>query len=134
KLAGQIGSVDPTDTATLTRLARQASGDGISASISNRDGVVIAGERKISDHLSELLMPKVAPPKDFETSLRDSEVAARAVAANGLVVVVVSQTGEWTSGALVIMLAAFLLVLLLWSPVCAFFLSIDVTRPILDIT
>ena len=134
KLAGQIGSVDPTDTATLTRLARQASGDGVSASISNRDGVVIAGERKMSDHLSELLMPKAAPPKDFETSLRDSEVAARAVAANGLAVVVVSQIGDWTSGALVLMLAAFLLVLLLWSPVCAYFLSIDVTRPILDIT
>jgi methyl-accepting chemotaxis protein len=133
KLAGQIGSVDPTDTATLTRLAREVSRDGLSASISNRADVVIAGERQMSDHLSELLTPKAAPPKDFEASPRDSAVAARAVAANGLVVVVVSQIGM-ASSALVFMLAAFLLVLLLWAPVCAFFLSIDLTRPILDMT
>jgi methyl-accepting chemotaxis protein len=49
-------------------------------------------------------------------------------------VVVVSKVGDWASSSLVLMLAVFLLVLLLWTPVCAFYLSIDVTRPILDIT
>lgn len=134
KLAGQIGPVDPKETATLTRLAHEASSDGLAASISDRDGVVIAGERKMSDHLSELLMPKGKDPKDVEASPRDSQVAARQVAANGLTVVVVSQIGDWTQSSLTLVLVAFLLVLLLWTPVCALFLSIDVTRPILDIT
>jgi methyl-accepting chemotaxis protein len=134
KLAGQIGSVDPADTTTLNRLVRDANTHGIAASISNREGAVIAGERRMADHLSELLMPKGGEPKEFEASPRDSQVAARTVSANGLTVVVVSQLGDWTSSSLVLMLAVFLLVLLLWTPVCAYYLSVDVTRPIVDIT
>ena len=134
RLASQLGALDPTDTATLTRLAREASAHGLVVSVSSRDGTVLAGERKMTDRLSGLLLPKAGAPPEFASNPRDSEVGARATSANGLTVVVVSKIGDWTSSSLVLMLAVFLLVLLLWTPVCAFYLSIDVTRPILDIT
>jgi methyl-accepting chemotaxis protein len=144
KLAGQIGSIDPSDTTTLSRLAHEANTHGLVTSISNRDGVVIAGERNTSFTIEQLMANtkdakdtkdvKDTKDKDVASSPRDSEVAVRAVSSNGFTVIAVAHVGDWTSSSLVILLAVFLLVLLSWTPVCAYYLSIDVTRPILDIT
>jgi methyl-accepting chemotaxis protein len=139
ELASQLG--DPADTATLTSLVQKASTDGAVVSISNRDGVMVAGERKLSPPLVTWLAKKAsqlpqAPGHgtDVETSPRDAEVVARAVAPNGLVVVVVTRIGEWPSGSLVILLVIFLLALATWTPLCSYFLSLDVVRPIQEIT
>jgi methyl-accepting chemotaxis protein len=138
-LASQLGT-DPPDTAKLNDLVRKVSTDGLVASISTRDGVVVAGERKLSPPLVDWMAAKAAKPPvpgmgtDSQPSPRAAEVAARAVAPNGLIVVVVSPIGEWTSTRLVIMLLIFFVALLTWTPVCSFYLSVDVVRPIQDIT
>jgi methyl-accepting chemotaxis protein len=141
-LALQLGSVDPADTTALARLvdeARQKVTDGTvaSISISNR-GRVVAGENQMAPKLAEKLaaLAPLAPGQgmDYATSPRDAEVAARSVAANGLVTVVVARVGEWTSGSLAITLIMFFLVLMIWAPVCSISLSIDFVRPIQDIT
>jgi methyl-accepting chemotaxis protein len=148
-LTRQLGVVDPADTARLMRLADQASTDGLVASISNRNGEVLAGRRTLSAPLAAWLAKKTAqapvpgagsgaPPElektDSESSPHDAEVAARAVAANGLVAVVTGGISKWASSSLLITLIAFFLVLIAWAPVCAIFLSIEVLRPLQDIT
>jgi methyl-accepting chemotaxis protein len=148
-LTRQLAMVDPADTARLTRLADQASTDGLVASISNRNGEVLAGRRALSPPLVAWLAKKTAqapapgagsgaPPElektDSESSPHDAEVAARAVASNGLVAVVTGGISKWASSSLLITLIAFFLVLIAWAPVCAIFLSIEVLRPLQDIT
>ena len=78
-----------------------------------------------------------APPalgNDTMASPRDAEVAARAVAANGVVAVVVAPITEWASGTMVMTLLMFFLVIVAWAPLCAFFLSRDVADPLDAIT
>jgi methyl-accepting chemotaxis protein len=152
-LTRRLATVEPTDTAKLSRLASQASTHGLVVSISNRKGELLAGTRTLSPVLvtwlgmkttMALLVPTpgteaAASPDDLEAtesavSPRDAEVAARAVASNGLVAVVRTKVPTWTSGALVITLVSFFLVLIAWAPVCAIFLSMDVLRPLHDIT
>jgi len=138
ELASQIGA-EPADPAKLTDLVHKASAHGLVASISIPNGPVI-GERKPSPPLVTWLAKKAAQPPvpglaiDSETSPRAAEVAVRAVAPNGVVIVVVSPIGQFTSTALVVMLLVFFVTFLTWTPVCSYYLSIDVVRPIQDIT
>jgi methyl-accepting chemotaxis protein len=147
ELARQLGSVDPSDPAAVSRVvqalretAKKDGGSLTSVWVANRDGTVIAGERKLSAQFNDWLTPQ-APllpgqekEKDYKISPRDAEVVTRAVSSNGLVAIVVTAIGDWTSGSLLIILIAFFLVLLAWTPVCSYFLSLDVVRPIQDIT
>jgi methyl-accepting chemotaxis protein len=141
-LAREIGPVDPKDTAMLASLlhgVRQklAGGSMISISISNPDGTVIAGERKMSPGLAPE-MAELATQQGKEArsviSPRDAEAASRVVASNDLVVVAVWQIGAWTSGSLMILLLIFFVAILTSAPVLAVNLSTDVLRPIQEIT
>jgi methyl-accepting chemotaxis protein len=106
--------------------------------IANSNGTRLAGDDQgLSPPLVKWLENSTKPAgveTDFETSPRDAQLATRVAAANGLTAIVVWPIGDWTSGTLLIMLLVFFLVLLMWTPVCSYFLSVDVTRPILDIT
>jgi methyl-accepting chemotaxis protein len=139
ELARELGSGTPPDAAVLARLAKEDSISGRVASISNQDGVVLAGERKLSPTLAAwLALQDVGPTRTHRTavkfSTRDSEVAARAVASNGLVAVVTARVTEWASSSTVITLVVFFLVILAWAPLCAYFLALDVVRPLQEIT
>jgi len=153
ELAGKIASVDPTDKTTLSRYAQDASSQGMVAFITNRDGGVVAGENKLtSPPMTTWLGLKApqppAPGVDKEkdgkeqeqqyagmVSPKDARVAARAVAStNGLVAVVVWPLADWTSGSLWLVLLLFFLVVLTWTLVSSLNLSLDVTRPIDDVT
>jgi methyl-accepting chemotaxis protein len=155
ELAGKIGSVDTADTTNLTaklnailhdvrgKITADAAG---SVLIMNRDGQVLAGDDKqLPPPLAEWLAPQVPQPlpgaspdkdkeRDFKVSPKDAEIASRAAAANGLVAVVTWRLADWTSGSLLLLLLVFFVVLLTWTPVISFNLSVDVVRPILDIT
>ena len=134
-LARQLGAVDPKDGATLTRLAAQTTGHGAVASIWDRDGKLLAGDRKLSPPIEAwLVTPAQGLATEAKTSARDAEVAARAAAPGGLVAVVVSPVNAWASSAMVVTLVMFFLVIVAWAPMCAYFLSIDVVRPLEDIT
>ncbi len=133
-LARQLDGVNPVDVATLDRLAHQATAGGAVASIANRSGDVVAGSRTLSPPLAAWL-PQARPQGiDSTSSPRDGEVAARAVAGNGLVAIVVAPITEWTSSSLAITFLMFFVVILLWAPMCAYFLSVDVVRPLQDIS
>jgi methyl-accepting chemotaxis protein len=162
ELGRRIATINPTDTAALNAAIQKlrediASGDVggaavTSISISDKDGKVIAGERKMSPPLVDWLAAKTAQASqpslpaapgtqeakkkklNYEISPRDGEVVTRMPALNELSAVVVTSIGDWTSGSLLIILIAFFLVLLTWTPVCSYYLSIDVVRPIQDIT
>jgi methyl-accepting chemotaxis protein len=134
KLAHQLAAIDPTDTAKLTSLVQEASSHSFQVTIVGRDGAVLAQDHKLSPKLTELLELEGKDPKEFAANPRDSEVAVRAVATNGMSAVVVARVGDWTSSSLLILLVVFFLVLLSWTPVCAYFLAMDVVRPIQEIT
>jgi len=134
-LARELGPVDPSNTSALARMARAASTQGLAVSILNRDGVVVAGELKLPAPLNAWLQRQGSTRDTVSTSSpKDGEVAARSTALNGLVVVVSSTVPGWTSGTLVVTLVVFFLVLLAWAPMCSIWLSIDVVRPIQDMT
>jgi methyl-accepting chemotaxis protein len=137
-LARELGSVTPSDAATLARLAKEYSMSGAVASIADRDGVVLAGERKVSPRLAAWLTSQALAPARTRTtaefSTRDREVVARAVASNGLVVVVAARVTEWASASMLITLFVFFVVILTWAPMCAYFLALDVVRPLQEIT
>jgi methyl-accepting chemotaxis protein len=134
-LARQAATIDPSDSAKLARLAQQGSTNGAVASIATRDGIVIAGDRTLSPDLASWLgRPPASQGTDWGTSARDAQVAARAVATNGLVVVVMSPVADLASGSMVVTLIMYFLVIIAWAPMCAYFLAIDVVRPLEDIT
>jgi methyl-accepting chemotaxis protein len=135
---GSLGSGAPTDAAALARLAREGSVSGRVASISNTEGVVVAGERKLSPPLAAWLAEQdLGPTRTQRTEVkfntRDSEVVARAVTSDGLVVVVTARVTKWASSSTVITLVVFFLVILAWAPLCAYFLALDVVRPLQEI-
>ncbi len=156
ELAGKIGTVDPTDIATLNRLVHEASTQDVTAVIANRSGTVVVGDTKLSpplvDWLAAPALPSLMPPlpavpgqgketdkpkdrdKDFKISPKDSEVATRVVASNGLVAVAVTRVADWSSGSLLLVLLIFFVVILSWTPVISMNLSVDVALPIQDIT
>lgn len=142
ELARKLGAVDVSDSATLTRVARQASTDGLVASIANSDGVMLAGERALSPPLAawaetpvRTQAPGAAPEgSSWRLSARDSQVVARAVATNGLVAVVMAPISEGASSAVVVLLVMFFLVVLSWAPMCAYFLARLVVSPLQEIT
>src|SRR5262249_15111096 len=113
-LARQLDAVDPSDTATLNRIAHQASSRGATASISSRDGTVIAGERKLPLPLAEWLAQPRPPGTDSTSSPRDGQVIARSVASTGLVAVVVAPVSEWNSSSLTVTFIMFFLVVIAW--------------------
>jgi methyl-accepting chemotaxis protein len=151
-LAGKIGAVDAADTAKLTGIVHDVRGKltGDTAGsilIVNREGHVLVGEDKLPPPLAEWVTPPAPQPvpgaspdkdkdqdKDFKVSPKDGEIASRVVAPNGLVAVVTWRLADWTSGSLLLLLLVFFVVLLTWTPVISFNLSVDVVRPILDIT
>jgi len=120
--------------------------------ITNHEGQVIAGESKMSPRLAEWLaasppqpQPGASAGKDdkdkdkdkddnFKISPKDGELASRVIAPNGLAAVVTWRLADWSSGTLLFVLLIFFVVLLTWTPVISVNLSIDVVRPILDIT
>ena len=133
-LARELGSVDAKDTAALARLAREAAAEGVSVSIRSREGAELAGDLKLPQELGEWLVKQTSARTVSSYAPKDAQVAARSVAVNGLVVVVSTAVPNWASGSLVLTLVVFSLVLLGWSPLCAVWLSIDVARPIQDMT
>jgi len=138
-LARDIGGLDASDTATLTQLANHASTGRLVASISTKDGT-FAEDPRLSPPLNAwLTMPAPSATADaayFKATIsaRDAAVAARAVAPNHLVAVVTSPVADWASSSMVVTLIAFFAVILAWAPLCAYFLAIEVVRPLQDIT
>jgi methyl-accepting chemotaxis protein len=45
-----------------------------------------------------------------------------------------SSIADWSSGSMVVTLVMYFLVILAWAPMCAYFLALDVVRPLEDIT
>jgi len=138
-LAQRIATVDPGDAVTLTRLAGQASKDGMVAQVSTAAGT-FADDAALPPPLKTwLTMPAPRPGADdrgyrFKISPRDSEVAARVIAANHLVALVTSPVDDWAPSSMVVTLLAFFAVIIAWAPLCAYFLAIEVVRPLEDIT
>jgi methyl-accepting chemotaxis protein len=135
-LAHQIGSVDPSDTAALAVLTTAASKNGLIASIVSKDTRLADAPPPIQAWLA---MPVQAPGTEdrlyrSKVSARDAEVAARAVAANRLVAVVIAPVSDWASSTMVLTLLAFFAVIIAWAPLCAYFLAIEVVRPLTDLT
>ena len=135
ELAHAVSAVDPSDRAAVARLVAQASSNGLRASVSGRDGAVLAGGRALSPPLvSWLASAAPAQGVDSKASPRDAEVAARAVAANGMTAVVVAPVATWASDSMIGTLIVFFFVIISWAPLCAYFLAVDVVRPLEDIT
>jgi methyl-accepting chemotaxis protein len=135
ELARAISAVEPGDRATLARLVAEANRDGLVASVSGRDGALLAGQRPGSPPLvAWLASAGPAQGSEVKTSPRDAEVAARATAGNGLTAVMKSTIAPWASDSMVGTLVVFFLVIIAWAPLCAYFLAVDVVRPLEDIT
>jgi methyl-accepting chemotaxis protein len=133
-LARDLGAISPTDTAALARRAREANTEGLNVGIQFRDGGVVAGELRLPGSLGDWLARQSSPRTVSTISPRDAAVIARAVSANGLVVVVEAAIPSFTEGSLVFVLIAFFVMFVTWTPICAIYLSTDVSRPIQDIT
>ncbi|MGH2900324.1 MAG: HAMP domain-containing protein, partial [Solirubrobacteraceae bacterium] len=133
ELARQLDTVNPEDSATLTRIARQASIHGAAVSISGRDGAVLAGERKLTPPLVEWLAQPRDRGADSMASPRDGQIAARAASSSGVLAVVIAPVGEWASSTLALTFVMFFLVVITWAPMCSYFLAVDVVRPLQDI-
>ena len=131
--ARRLDATSPADGATPAQLVREATGRGMVASISGRDGAAIAGERTLTQPLAEWLAQTQPQSTDSTSSPRDGQVAARATASNGMVVVVVAPVAEWASSALALTFVMFFLVVITWAPMCSYFLAVDVVRPLQDI-
>jgi len=135
ELARRAGAVDPTQTATLAQLIAAPHGPGLRQSIVVRTTDAVIGDKPASPPLAEwLASPPPAQGSDSKLSARDSLVAVRTTAANGLVAVVVSPIADWASSSLVVTLIMFFLVIIAWAPMCALFLARDVVDPLDDIT
>jgi methyl-accepting chemotaxis protein len=139
ELARKLGSVDVSDSATLKRLARQASVDGMAASIMSSDGVMLEGDRPTAPPLAawaETPARAGTTPDgpSWKASPRDGELAARAVATSGLIAVVMAPISEGVSASMITMLVFFFVVVISWAPLCSFFIARDVVTPIEDIT
>ncbi len=135
ELARAISAVEPGDRATLARLVTQASTNGLTASVAGADGALLAGERASSPPLVAWLASR--PPaqgSDVKTSPRDGQVAARTTAANGLVAAITAPVASWASDSMVGTIIVFFFVIIAWAPLCAYFLAVDVVRPLVDIT
>ncbi|HET7503207.1 MAG TPA: methyl-accepting chemotaxis protein, partial [Kofleriaceae bacterium] len=142
ELARKLGSIDLADSAALSRAVRQASVDGLVASVANSDGVLLAGDRPASPPLakwSETAVhapgPNAPPaPPSWMASPRDGEIAGRATASNGLVAIVTTSIPDGASSSMVFLLVMFFLVVITWAPMCAYFLARHVVDPLLEIT
>jgi methyl-accepting chemotaxis protein len=138
KLAREVAAVDRADATELTRLTRQASSDGLVASITNGEGALLAGDRPSSPPLATWAEASArTQPADgasWKANARDGAVAARALAGNGLVAVVMAPISESASNSMALLLAVFFLAILLWAPLCAYLLARVVVAPLQDIT
>jgi methyl-accepting chemotaxis protein len=135
ELARQIGPVDPGDTTRLNDIVRKASANGSQALVTNRDGTPIAGDRPTSPAFTSwLARPPDKQGMDTTTSPRDSQVGARTTASTGVIAVMISPVSDWASGSMVVTLVMYFLVIITWAPLCAYFLAVDVVRPLEDIT
>lgn len=135
ELARTIGSIDPNDRTALARAVAQASTGGASASVASGNGTVLAGERHVGPPLTAwLATAPTGSSVEARASRHDAEVAARGIAGNGLTAVVVAPVAGWASDTMVMTLIFFFLVIVTWAPLCAYFLAVDVVRPIEDIT
>ena len=135
ELARRAGAVDPTQTAALSQLIAAPHPPGLRQSIVVRTSDAVVGDKVASPKLVEwLASPPPAQGSDSKLSARDSLVAVRTTASNGLVAVVVSPIADWASSSLVVTLIMFFLVIIAWAPMCALFLARDVVDPLDDIT
>src|SRR6185436_1071973 len=132
-LAQKASGLDAGDVAKLGALIQEASAHSALAAFTTRDGTLVAGKLPESVVFKKWLRTSADRPTDYETSARDSEVAARTAASRDLVAVVMSPVSDWASGSMVITLVMYFLVIIAWAPMCAWFLAIDVVRPIEDI-
>jgi methyl-accepting chemotaxis protein len=132
-LARLLDAGSAGDGATPGRLVRDAGARGAMVSIAGRDGAVIAGERKLTPPLAEWLAQPRSAGTDSTSSPRDGQVAARVTTAGGMTVLVVSPVAEWASNALALTFVMFFLVVIVWAPMCSYFLAYDVVRPLQDI-
>jgi methyl-accepting chemotaxis protein len=140
RLAHDAAAADPKDAAQLARLVQQAQIGGLEAYLAPRT----APPAEIATLASPpakawLAMPAPAPGADdheyrAKIIARDREVAARAVAPNGLVAIVVAPVADWASSSMVVTLIAFFAVIIAWAPLCAYFLAIQVVNPLRDMT
>jgi methyl-accepting chemotaxis protein len=133
-LARKIASTSTGDRAALTQFAHEVSVPGAQVVIENLDRVAVTGELAVTPPLKDWLSRPPVGSADATTSPRDALVAARAVASNGLVAVVIAPVTEWASSSMVVTLLMFFLVIFAWAPMCALFLSRDVADPLDDIT
>ena len=129
--AGKLGSVDPGQLKPLTDDV--AATWHVQASFS-RGGVAVAGDRTPSPPIDKWLKTPPAPRGDHETSPRDALVAARAPVSTDLVAVATAVVPDWASSSMLLTLLVFFLVILVWAPMCAYFLARDVVEPLDDIT
>lgn len=142
ELARKLGTVDVSDASALTRLAQEASTDGLAASIWNGNGVKVGGDPPTSKPLADWAaapvraqVPASAPGgPSWKANARDGAIVARAVASNGLVAVATAPISEGASNSMALLLAVFFLAILIWAPVCAYLLARVVVAPLQDIT
>jgi methyl-accepting chemotaxis protein len=133
-LARKIASTSAGDKAALTQFAREVSVPGAQIAIENLDRVAVIGDLAAPPPIKDWLNRPPAGSSDTTTSPRDGLVAARAVASNGMVAVVIAPITEWASSSMVVTLLMFFLVIFAWAPMCAYFLSRDVAEPLDEIT
>jgi methyl-accepting chemotaxis protein len=139
RVADAIGKIDADDTVTLARIAGQFSNATFTTLIAAPDGKLLDGVA-LTPPFKEWLARRPPPPglddEDYRSrvSARDATVAARAAAPNQLIAVVTSPVSDWASGSMVMTLVIFFAVIVTWAPLCAYFLAVEVVRPLKDIT
>jgi methyl-accepting chemotaxis protein len=140
EVARRAGSLtltgSPADLAALAQIIKSAAEHhrDLRTAIVDVKGDVIAGEAPSSPPLAAWLKTAPVQGNDTKTSARDAVVAARSLGQNGVTAVVSAPISDWASSSLVVTLIIFLLVILAWAPMCAFFLARDVADPLDDIT
>jgi methyl-accepting chemotaxis protein len=136
RLAHDAAAIDPKDAAAIGRLTRQISTGGLTAQLV--PGIIDDPEASppLKDWLAMRPPAAGSDDRDYRARIiaRDREVAARAIAPNGLTAVVTAQVADWASSSMVVTLIAFFAVIVAWSPLCAYFLAIQVVNPLRDMT
>jgi methyl-accepting chemotaxis protein len=135
ELAREASGPGAADAGRLAQLAAENGRlHGVQASFVDRTGKFVAGELALSPPLTRWLASAPAPQGDDTSSPRDALVGARAPAANDQFAVVVMPVRDWASSSMMLTLIAFFLVIIVWAPMCAYFLARDVVEPLEHIT
>src|SRR6202000_1910395 len=96
-------------------------------------GEFVVGDRTQSPPLAKWVSQPIAPihgnNTESSTSPRDSKVAARSLASNGLVAVVVEPIAEGASSSMIWTLLVFFGVVVSWGQRCAYLLPLTAVTP-----